>query len=79
MGLLLTQSALGFMAFLGALSLIGIVINNSIMLVDSMDNLKRKGVEGTESIVRASLSRMRPILTTAATTLIGLIPLSTEW
>jgi multidrug efflux pump subunit AcrB len=76
LGLLLFQSYFGFMAFLGLISLAGIVINNAIVLLDRIE------IEQTEfsrtpyqSIVSAAQQRFRPILLTTFTTVLGLIPL----
>jgi len=76
LGLLLFQSYFGFMAYLGLISLVGIVINNAIVLLD------RIGIEQTEfektpyqSILNAAQQRFRPILLTTFTTVLGLIPL----
>lgn len=77
-GLLITDAAFGFMALLGMLSLMGIVVNNAIMMIDSIENLRDRGMEAANAIVASGLSRMRPILTTATTTVIGLIPLSLQ-
>lgn len=75
-GLLLTKSYFGFMAFLGIISLAGIVINNAIVLIDriqiEMDEYQR---EPGEAIIEAGLQRFRPIILTTATTSLGLIPL----
>ena len=76
LGLLLFQSYFGFMAFLGLISLAGIVINNAIVLLDRIE------IEQTEfartpyhSIISAAQQRFRPILLTTFTTVLGLIPL----
>ncbi len=75
-GLLLFQSFFGFMAFLGVISLAGIVINNAIVLLDriqiEIDDFKRSPYE---AIVEAAQQRFRPILLTTFTTTLGLIPL----
>lgn len=75
-GLLLFQSFFGFMAFLGVISLAGIVINNAIVLLDriqiEIDEFKRTPYE---AIVEAAQQRFRPILLTTFTTTLGLIPL----
>ena len=75
-GLLLTKASFGFMAFLGIISLAGIVINNAIVLIDrikiEMDEYHR---EPGEAIIEAGLQRFRPIILTTATTSLGLIPL----
>jgi len=76
LGLFITNSYLGFMAFLGIISLAGIVINNAIVLLDRIE------IEETEydkspatAIIDAGTQRFRPILLTTATTSLGLIPL----
>jgi multidrug efflux pump subunit AcrB len=74
-GLLLTGASFGFMAMLGALSLMGIIVNNAIMMIDTTENLRGRGIDEPNAIVVGGLSRLRPILTTAATTVIGLLPL----
>ncbi|MBX2870958.1 MAG: efflux RND transporter permease subunit [Saprospiraceae bacterium] len=75
-GLLLFQSFFGFMAFLGVISLAGIVINNAIVLLDriqiEIDDFNRTPYE---AIVEAAQQRFRPILLTTFTTTLGLIPL----
>ncbi len=75
-GLLLCGSYFGFMAFLGVISLAGIVINNAIVLLDRI-KIEKEEFSRTdqESIVFAALQRMRPILLTTFTTSFGLIPL----
>ncbi len=78
LGLLITDAAFGFMAMLGALSLMGIIVNNAIMMIDSMESLRSQGIDSANAVMVSALSRMRPILTTATTTVIGLIPLSLQ-
>ncbi|HON00179.1 MAG TPA: efflux RND transporter permease subunit, partial [Acidobacteriota bacterium] len=72
----LTSTPLSQMAYLGILVLFGIVVNNGIILVDHINNLRRSGLERTPAIVQAGMDRLRPILMTAATSLIGLTPLT---
>lgn len=75
-GLLLCGSYFGFMAFLGIISLAGIVINNAIVLIDRIKIEKEEfNRNDQDSIVYAALQRMRPILLTTFTTSFGLIPL----
>lgn len=77
-GLLVTGAALGFMAFLGVISLMGIVINNAIVLIDRIDlEINDAGRTPADAIIEASQRRLRPILLTTVTTLAGLIPLWT--
>ena len=75
-GLLAAQSYFGFMAFLGIISLAGIVINNAIVLLDRIEiEIEEFKREPGEAIVAAGLQRFRPIILTTATTSLGLIPL----
>ena len=76
-GLLATQSPFGFMALLGVISLLGILVNNGIVLLDQIE-LERSREDGTNALIRAAQRRMRPILMTAATTILGLLPLSLQ-
>ncbi len=75
-GLSITQLPFGFMPILGVLSLVGIMVNNAIVLIDSI-NIERdeKGRNIPDSIIFAAQSRFRPIVLTTATTVCGLIPL----
>ncbi|OEU66610.1 MAG: acriflavin resistance protein [Desulfovibrio sp. S3730MH75] len=77
-GMLLTNSPFGFMPMLGMISLLGIIVNNAIMLIDRIEIQRGKGIELADSIVLASLERARPIIMTATTTVIGMIPLSLQ-
>jgi multidrug efflux pump subunit AcrB len=76
LGLLLFKSYFGFMAFLGVISLAGIVINNAIVLLDRIDiELNEFGRSPAEAVIEAAQQRFRPILLTTFTTTLGLIPL----
>ncbi len=74
--LLITGTPFNIMAWIGVLILIGIVVNNGIVLLDHVNNLRREGMERTEAILRGCRDRFRPILMTASTTVVGLIPLA---
>ncbi len=74
-GLVLFRSYFGFMAFLGVISLAGILINNAIVLVDRIEIEERAGKTEFRAIVDAAKQRFRPILLTTFTTTLGLIPL----
>ncbi len=75
-GLSITRLPFGFMSILGALSLIGIMINNSIVLIDNINiEMIENGRSKTDAIIYAAQSRFRPIVLTTATTVCGLIPL----
>jgi HAE1 family hydrophobic/amphiphilic exporter-1 len=56
--------------------LAGIVVNNAIVLVDYINVLKRRGIATREAVVQAGLVRLRPILMTTATTVLGLVPMA---
>ena len=75
-GIFLTNSYFGFMTYLGIISLIGIVINNAIILIERIDyELEVTGLSPQDAIIEAAQRRIRPILLTTATTIGGLIPL----
>ncbi len=74
-GLLLFNSYFGFMAFLGVISLAGILINNAIVLMDRIEIEEKDGKTAFRAIVDACKQRFRPILLTTFTTALGLIPL----
>ena len=76
LGLILTRTPFGLMTFIGLISLAGIVVNNSIVLVDYMMQLRAQGVAKQEAIIEAGATRLRPVLLTALTTILGLIPLT---
>ncbi|HVS14156.1 MAG TPA: efflux RND transporter permease subunit [Thermoanaerobaculia bacterium] len=67
---------LSIVVFLGMIMLAGIVVNNAIVLVDYVNTLKARGLERTEAIVTAGMARLRPILMTTATTVLGLLPMA---
>lgn len=75
LGLLLFQSYFGFMAFLGVISLAGILINNAIVLIDRIEIEEKAGKTEFRAIIDACKQRFRPILLTTFTTTLGLIPL----
>jgi HAE1 family hydrophobic/amphiphilic exporter-1 len=62
--------------FIGGIMLAGIVVNNAIVLVDYINQLRRRGMEKTDAIIAACRIRLRPILMTTATTVLGLLPLT---
>lgn len=74
-GLLATGQPLSFFGTLGIISLAGIIINNAIVLIDQID-IERTTLDLTAAIVAASQKRLRPILLTSATTVLGLFPLA---
>ena len=76
--LLPSGAPLGFVAILGVLALIGILIRNSIILVDEIQTLRAKGLSAWDAVFQASDSRARPILLTAAAASFALIPISRQ-
>lgn len=75
-GLLLTGNSLSIVAILGMIILAGIVVNNGIVLVDYINQLKSQGKSTKEAILEAGSVRLRPILMTALTTILALVPLA---
>ncbi len=71
-----TGTTFSFMAMIGIMILIGVVVNNGIVLVDHINNLRQEGVPRNKAIVVAGRDRLRPILMTVATTIVGLTPLA---
>lgn len=76
--LLLSNAPMGFVAILGVLALIGILIRNSVILVVQIEHLRSEGVPPWRAVVEATEHRMRPILLTAAAATLALIPISRE-
>ncbi len=78
-GLLLTNLPFSFTALLGLLSLSGMLIKNAIVLVEEIDAQKdEEGLPQSEAIVTASVSRLRPVVLAAATTILGMVPLLSD-
>lgn len=75
-GLALTHTPLGVMALVGILMLIGIVVKNGIVLIDYTILCRERGMSINEAVVTAGKSRLRPILMTTLTTVLGMIPLA---
>ncbi len=73
---LLTGSPFNLMAQIGLLILMGIVVNNGIVLIHHVHQLRENGAERTQAILTAARDRLRPILMTTLTTVLGLLPLS---
>ncbi len=82
-GLLLTGYSFGFTAMLGVITLVGVVVNNAIVLIDTIDSNLDAGMESSDAVALAVGRRTRPILLTTLTTVAGLLPLtfasSTLW
>lgn len=76
MGLLLTQIPLSVPVWLGVIMLVGIVVNNSIVLVEYIEISRRTGLSVVPAIIEAARLRLRPILMTTLTTVFGMLPLA---
>jgi HAE1 family hydrophobic/amphiphilic exporter-1 len=72
---LATGTTLTMMALIGILILIGVVVNNGIVLIDYVHRLRQGGMGREEALLEAGAARMRPILMTAGTTVLSLVPL----
>ncbi|KAG1649541.1 Multidrug resistance protein MdtC [Nymphon striatum] len=76
MGLMVSNAFFSFTALLGIYSLVGIIVNNGIVLIDRIDIERDNGKTIQASIIDACLARMRPILMTTLTTILGLVPMA---
>ena len=76
LGLFITNTTLSVMALVGIVMLVGIVVNNGIVLVDYINQLRDRGMELLEAIVEGGRVRMRPVLMTASTTILAMLPLA---
>ncbi len=76
--LLASNSPLGFVALLGVLALVGILIRNSVILIVQIEELRAEGMSPWKAVVEATEHRMRPIMLTAAAATLALIPISHE-
>jgi multidrug efflux pump len=74
--LLLFQRPLGFVAILGILALIGMIARNAVILIEQIEAELREGRPPWEAVIEASVSRFRPIMLTAVSTVLGLIPIA---
>jgi hydrophobic/amphiphilic exporter-1 (mainly G- bacteria), HAE1 family len=71
-----TRTPFNMMAQIGLLLLMGVVVNNGIVLLDHLNQLRKAGMPRDEAIIQAGRDRLRPVLMTALTTLLGLLPLA---
>jgi len=74
-GLLITQVPFGFIALLGAMSLSGMMIKNAVVLLDQVNLNLEEGMPPYKAVVEAAVSRLRPVVNAAATTVFGMAPL----
>jgi HAE1 family hydrophobic/amphiphilic exporter-1 len=75
-GLILTGNNFGLYAFMGVIALVGIVVNDAIVLVDTVNRLRKEGAELLPALTRAGRSRFAPVLATSLTTIGGMLPLA---
>ena len=73
--MLLTDSALGFVAYLGVLALFGMIIRNSVILIDQIKKHEEAGEQPMDAIIDSAVLRFRPIMLTAAAAILGMLPL----
>jgi multidrug efflux pump subunit AcrB len=77
LGLLITKTPFGIiMTGIGVISLAGVVVNNAIVLIDYINQLRESGMAVDEALVKAGMVRFRPVMLTAVTTILGLIPMA---
>ncbi len=72
----LTGTTFNVMAGIGAMILVGVVVNNGIVLIDHINNLRAQGLNRFDAVVQGGMDRIRPVLMTVSTTVVGLLPLS---
>ncbi|MBN2259731.1 MAG: efflux RND transporter permease subunit [Clostridiales bacterium] len=75
-GLAVTQNDFGFYAFMGMVALVGIAVNDAIVLIDYMNYLRKEGLQLHEAIIEAGKTRFNPVLATTMTTIGGVLPLA---
>ncbi|MCC6543468.1 MAG: efflux RND transporter permease subunit [Nitrospirae bacterium] len=76
-GLMVTATPFGIiMTGVGVISLAGVVVNNAIVLIDYINQLRKEGMELREALIRAGEVRFRPVMLTAVTTILGLLPMA---
>jgi len=74
--LLLFNRALGFVAILGVLALTGMIARNVVILIEQIEVERREGTDAWNAVIKAALSRFRPIMLTAVSTVLGMIPIA---
>ena len=74
--LLLADKPLGFVALLGVLALVGMIVRNSVILIDQIEHERAHGRDAWEAVIEATMHRFRPILLTAAAAILGMIPIA---
>ena len=72
----LTGTSFNIMAFIGILVLMGVVVNNGIVMIEHINNLRRRGMPRTEALVEGSRERLRPIMMTMGTAILAMVPIA---
>jgi multidrug efflux pump subunit AcrB len=78
LALVLSGAPLGFVAILGVIALVGILIRNAVILLTQIETLRKEGLAAWDAVVRACEERVRPIMLTAAAASLGLIPIASD-
>ena len=71
-----TQTQFNIMAFIGILVLMGVVVNNGIVMIEHINNLRRRGMSRTDALVEGSRERLRPIMMTMGTAILAMVPIA---
>ncbi|NCQ04944.1 MAG: efflux RND transporter permease subunit, partial [Cyanobacteria bacterium] len=79
LGLLFTQSAFGMISLLGIIFLLGLLDKNALLLVDYANQLRKKGMSRQDAIITTGITRLRPILMTTSSTILGMLPIAMGW
>ncbi|WP_447593168.1 efflux RND transporter permease subunit [Stenotrophomonas rhizophila] len=72
----ITGTSFGIMSFIGILVLMGVVVNNGIVMIEHINNLRRRGMGRTQALVEGSRERLRPIMMTMGTAILAMVPIS---
>lgn len=75
-GMFITGTSMDTVAFIGCILMVGVVVNNGIVIVDHINRIRREGAGRSEAILRGGRDRLRPVMMTALTTILGCVPLA---
>jgi HAE1 family hydrophobic/amphiphilic exporter-1 len=78
-GLFTTGTTISVIVLIGTIMLVGIVVNNAIVLIDAINRLRRSGIGKLDAVIRAAHIRLRPIIMTTLTTILALLPMAIAW
>lgn len=78
-GLMATGTTITVIVLIGTIMLVGVVVNNAIVLIDAINRLRRAGMNKMEAVIRAGHVRLRPIVMTSLTTILALLPMTVSW